>query len=550
MKTLRTVFLLSAILFFFAGCKKNKAIPSSRKFINSFVFTEPFNHGLGRDAEGTIVKDTIKVLIPVAADIKALIPDIVHEGVSISPTQRTAQDFTNPVRYTVTAADGSTQAYVVVVRYSHTTKDITSFILKKSDNALLTADITGIISGDVIELPVPVGVSLGMFTPGITHTGKIISPGSQVAHDFSKPVDYIVEAEDGSIKRYRVIAGWNATVYIGSNDGFLYALNAITGKLRWKYGTNEEIYSSPTLKDGVVYVGSIDGYLYALDAGTGKLKWRRALNGGVASAPIVSNGAVYANSAVDFFALQASTGNILWSVRNNYEINNSVVSGDNVYVPTFSPGLICYDAISGVQKWWVNTGIIRGNPALADNTLYLGTEFDRLIAVDAATGTIKWKYRDQDYGSHSHHPTVYKDAVFIGGSNKLYSFNRATGSLNWSLAIEQNTFLSPVASENVIYSASATGAVFAIDAITGAQKWRTVTYANNPQNISSTSTPHATAANGSVFVGGYDNYVYSLDASNGGVQWQFRTNGGVFSGACVVDNNGNTFHAGISGAQQ
>ena len=165
-------------------------VSTNNCFINSFVFKEPYNHGLGKDVEGSIVKDTIWVIIPVAADIKALIPDVVHEGISISPANRTPQDFTNPVRYTVTAADGSMQAYVVVVRYSHTTKDITSFILRKSDNAQLTADITGIISGDVIELPVPVGLSLGMLTPGITHTGKSISPGTQIGQDFSKPVTY------------------------------------------------------------------------------------------------------------------------------------------------------------------------------------------------------------------------------------------------------------------------------------------------------------------------------------------------------------------------
>ena len=547
MKSLRTVLLISAILLSFAGCKKNKAIPSSRKFINSFVFTEPFNHGLGRDVEGTIVKDTIKVLIPVAADIKALIPDIVHEGVSISPAQRTPQDFTNPVRYTVTAADGSMQAYVVVVRYSNTTKDITSFILKKSDNALLTADITGIISGDVIELPVPVGVSLGMFTPSITHTGKIISPGSQVAHDFSKPVDYIVEAEDGSNKRYTVIAGWNATVYIGSNDGFLYALNAITGKLRWKYGTNAEIYSTPTLTDGVLYVTSVDGYLYAIDPGTGKLKWKRGVFDAGACSPVVSNGAVYLASNY-IFALQAATGNTLWMQMKNYLHSNPVVSGGNLYVTGFVPGLECYDAITGVRKWWVDAGIVRGNPALVDNTLYLGSEFRRLMAVDATTGAIKWQYSDQNPGSFAHSPTVYNDAVFIGGSDKLFSFNKVTGKLNWSVTIEQNTFLSPVAADNVVYSASSRGYVNAIDAIAGTVKWRTLIYANN-QNTSPPYIPHVAVANGAVFVGAYDGYVYSLDAANGGVQWRFRTNGAVFSGACVVDNNGSTFHAGISGAQ-
>ena len=63
-------------------------------------------------------------------------------------------------------------------------------------------------------------------------------------------------------------------VYVGSQDNYVYALDAFTGDLVWRYETGWRVLSSPAITDGVVYVGSLDHYLYALDAATGNLLWR------------------------------------------------------------------------------------------------------------------------------------------------------------------------------------------------------------------------------------------------------------------------------------
>ena len=57
-----------------------------------------------------------------------------------------------------------------------------------------------------------------------------------------------------------------ARVYIGSNDGNIYALNAVTGEDLWNFKADDEIESSPAVAEDVVYFGSSDGYVYALDA--------------------------------------------------------------------------------------------------------------------------------------------------------------------------------------------------------------------------------------------------------------------------------------------
>ena len=66
----------------------------------------------------------------------------------------------------------------------------------------------------------------------------------------------------------------NGVLYVGSGDGYVYALSAQSGELRWKYRTGDVVHASPAVANGLVYVGSWGGFFYALDATTGQLRWR------------------------------------------------------------------------------------------------------------------------------------------------------------------------------------------------------------------------------------------------------------------------------------
>lgn len=86
---------------------------SSAKAINTFDFA-----GLTPAVSGTIdtTDNTISVVVPDNTNVTALVPTItISDNATISPASGAAQDFTNPVTYTVTAQDGSTQSYEVTV---------------------------------------------------------------------------------------------------------------------------------------------------------------------------------------------------------------------------------------------------------------------------------------------------------------------------------------------------------------------------------------------------------------------------------------------------
>jgi len=73
------------------------------------------------------------------------------------------------------------------------------------------------------------------------------------------------------------------------------------GDLYWKFKTSEVVHASPALADGVLFFGSWDSYFYAVDAATGKEKWRFHAGEdplihnqvGFQSSPAVANGVVY-----------------------------------------------------------------------------------------------------------------------------------------------------------------------------------------------------------------------------------------------------------------
>jgi len=86
---------------------------SSEKSITSFTLS-----GLNPSIDGIIDNSnyTVSLTVPNGTDVTSLTPTIViPENATISPNSGVAQDFTNPVTYTITAQDGSTQNYKVTV---------------------------------------------------------------------------------------------------------------------------------------------------------------------------------------------------------------------------------------------------------------------------------------------------------------------------------------------------------------------------------------------------------------------------------------------------
>ena len=70
------------------------------------------------------------------------------------------------------------------------------------------------------------------------------------------------------------------------------------GPQLWRYGTGGWVVNAPTIVNGAIYVGSDDHYVYSLDAQTGALRWRFETGDIVRSSPTVTGGAVYVGPTI------------------------------------------------------------------------------------------------------------------------------------------------------------------------------------------------------------------------------------------------------------
>src|SRR6185295_7950019 len=139
---------------------------------------------------------SISLTVPFGTDLTSLTPTVAITGASVSPASGATQDFSDPVVYTVTAADLTTKAYTVTVSVAPSSaKDITQFTILGVD---------GTINGTNISLTVPFGTNRTSLTPTIAITGASVSPASGAAQDFTAPVIYTVTAADLTTKAYTV----------------------------------------------------------------------------------------------------------------------------------------------------------------------------------------------------------------------------------------------------------------------------------------------------------------------------------------------------------
>jgi outer membrane protein assembly factor BamB len=194
------------------------------------------------------------------------------------------------------------------------------------------------------------------------------------------------------------------TVFFGSSDGNLYAVNAETGTLKWKFKTNGIIHTSPALYNGLLYIGSWDTYLYAIDAKTGKEKWKFKTKDqpvyhqleGIQASPVVYDSMVYFGARDGYFyALNANTGALLWNyfADNSWVLTTAAIKDTMLYFGTSDTYLFfAFDAKTGKEKYRMKAnGYLYSSPAIAGNTAYFGDFTGKLFALDLNSGGKSWQ---------------------------------------------------------------------------------------------------------------------------------------------------------------
>jgi eukaryotic-like serine/threonine-protein kinase len=439
-------------------------------------------------------------------------------------------------------------------------KLITSFTFRTGDNTtVLFADVIGSIGSDTITAILEKDMNISSLIPTITISGLRVTPNSNTAQNFNNTINYIVTAADGSTKKYTVkivLVTGNQKVYIGSDDGNLYALNARNGSLLWQYTTGGPIKSTPCLANNTIYVGSNDKFLYAIDATTGALKWKYLTPAPIWSeSPVAANGIVYINSSTGYpdgniYAIDAVSGTLKWSKFIPVPTSPVAWAG-KVFVGGIEGDFYALNELNGNVIWSKSVGINRTNPAISDGKLYINAANapSGITCLDASNGNFLWQIPCSSSGTG---PTINNGTIFVSSSASTQQFseayNAANGGFKWRYSpIYAGTSPSPtpsypVVSGNIVFPGFHYGVFYALNAMNGTVAWE---FGDGTQ-IGWCANP--ATANGVVYVSRQDRYLYALDAATGNMKWKFLTYGTVYAGPCGIDADGVTFHAGSSGA--
>ena len=283
------------------------------------------------------------------------------------------------------------------------------------------------------------------------------------------------------------------------------------GELWWRFTTKSSIYAAPTVVDGVAYVGSHDGFLYAVDTQTAQEKWKFDAGRALESTPAVAGGTIYFGSGCIGGGAQGCGD----------------PPGSDYY-------FYALDLETGQEKWRFKTeGAIVSSPLLADGLVYFGSEDQHLYALDARTGQEKWRFKAEDSLWSS--PALADGLLYFGaGCNycgsledtHLYAVDSQTGQEIWRFETGGWVESTPAVADGTVYFGSGDRHVYAVDSKTGQERWRFETEGGVQASLAVDA--------GLVFVASRDQQLYALDSQSGQEVWKFET-GGMLYGPAVAD---------------
>jgi len=192
----------------------------------------------------------------------------------------------------------------------------------------------------------------------------------------------------------------NGTIYVGTNGGRVYALNARTGKLRWRaesfsrFGNREYFYATPAVAYGRVFLGNTDGTVYAYGAGTGHLLWARQVGTYVYAAPAVWRKTLFVGTWDGYFsALDVRTGAFRW----RYDAPGGIMGAATVL-----DGLVYFSTFGRFSQRHLRR--VESGPR--------GT-----FALNVRNGDLIWRFHDGQYS-----PLVaQRQRIYIAGKRHLYA---------------------------------------------------------------------------------------------------------------------------------
>ena len=264
------------------------------------------------------------------------------------------------------------------------------------------------------------------------------------------------------------------TVYAGSRDGNLYALEAKRGTEQWHLRTGDRIESTPAVEGHRVFIGSHDGKVYCADTDNGRRVWQRDLRSPIRSSVTLAEGRLFVGDrAGHVTVLSPETGEQLWQVQTRAEVSSiPAVSSGVVVVGSWDGSLYAYSAEAGELLWEHTTeAAVASSPAIDYGVVYCGSDDGHLYSLSLTTGEVYWRV---NLGSQLRSSaSLAADRVVIGCvDGRVVCLSTADGDPVWSVQTAEEVLASPAIAGKFVYIGSKDGALYALALDSGEILWR------------------------------------------------------------------------------
>jgi outer membrane protein assembly factor BamB len=330
---------------------------------------------------------------------------------------------------------------------------------------------------------------------------------------------------------------YNDRIYYGSDNRLIYCVDddpsdgidegipdhyESTCDVIWTYETANAVKSTPVIAEKRLFIGSNDYYLYCLNAQTGERIWRTRTGGAIESSPLVVNDSVYVGSFDGkIYCINVSDGKKIWSRETGDEIWGSPAYHDGfVYIGSIDGKMYCYWANNGTPYWNFSSNLasvkygIYSTPAIANNKILFGSEDNFVYCLDSTNGNLIWKFKTNGYVYSS--LAIYKDVVFTSNSEGMVGTEFREGYL-YALPLEDTNFDGVLTPNEVL--------------------WKVKTHDFDGGSSPAVSTISEKVVIGSnEFKSGGIGKLYCFDVETGEEYWNFTINGDIHGSPLIANN--------------
>jgi outer membrane protein assembly factor BamB len=279
-------------------------------------------------------------------------------------------------------------------------------------------------------------------------------------------------------------------LYFANSLGSLYAVKITRVQEEWVYRTGRCTAASPAVVDHIVYMAflnkppcnatrsGLDGEVVALDAETGKVRWKVKM-APTESSPVVVGGLVYVGDwSGKLYALNARSGRVVWTYQTGDKVKDGVAyAGGRVYFGSYDSHVYALNARTGKLVWRAGaqqrlgaSGRFYSTPAVAYGRVYIGGTDGKMYSFGATSGKLRWSHGTGSFVYAS--PAVWNRRVYAGSYNgTFYAWDAATGDVRWTFKTAGPISGSAVVINGVVYVSCFGGRSYGLDARTGKLLW-------------------------------------------------------------------------------